>query len=560
MKKITRKLLALVMALAMSMALIPAMAQAAGNGITIEFASDTTLVGAVGATGKARPLIAAVARNGSVTDPDGYITCESSDPSIATVEKSMKNGEHARQQGVYWKFDVNPLKVGSTTIIVSSAEDPKVQEIVSVTVVDTLVTVKQKSAGVDQGFKLDAFNALEDETIEAWSGRNHSFTYKEYGKAVGPKLETVLTAAGVEVDKLADDQLIQFTPSAGTTYQGTFTVKEILRDKRYYFPNSISVKDGEKATTAQTAGAVEIPTILANPDNSDARLVFGQVAPNERSNSVSIKGMTSGGTIEILDKKAGKLAYDVKPEKVSGGTVAPGQEIKLDSATILTTDIYYTTDGSQPSRTTAALYNYRTKEMSNVADGGLKNAPPKAPAKEGKFILKVMQAAYGNLDSNVVTYEYNVQAVKKGTIDKVSGTAYTVTKPASGTAKGTVTYKKAKNAKSVSVPKTVTLYDGKTYAVTTVGAKAFTGKKIRTVTLGANVKKLQKNAFNKSKATKIVVKTKKLTKKSVKGSLKGSKVKRIQVKVGSKKLNKKYAKKYKKYFTRSNAGRRVTVK
>ena len=116
----------------------------------------------------------------------------------------------------------------------------------------------------------------------------------------------------------------------------------------------------------------------------------------------------------------------------------------------------------------------------------------------------------------------------------------------------------AKNAKNVSVPKTVT-YNGKKYEVNRIGAKAFRAKKIRKVTVGANVEKIDKNAFYKSKATRLVIKSKALKKSSVKGSLKKSKVTRVTVKVGTKKTNKKYVKKYKKIFTKKNAGRKVSV-
>ena len=95
---------------------------------------------------------------------------------------------------------------------------------------------------------------------------------------------------------------------------------------------------------------------------------------------------------------------------------------------------------------------------------------------------------------------------------------------------------KAKNAKTVVVPATVTL-GGKQYSVI----------------------KIQAKAFAKSKAVKVIVKTKKLKKATVKRSLKGSTVKKIKVKVGKAKANKKYMNKYKKIFTKKNAGRKVTV-
>ena len=74
------------------------------------------------------------------------------------------------------------------------------------------------------------------------------------------------------------------------------------------------------------------------------------------------------------------------------------------------------------------------------------------------------------------------------------------------------------------------------------------------------ITQINANAFKGSKATKLIVRTKKLTKKSVKGSLKGSKIKTVKVKVGKKSVNKKYVKKYKKIFTKKNAGKKVSVK
>ena len=141
-------------------------------------------------------------------------------------------------------------------------------------------------------------------------------------------------------------------------------------------------------------------------------------------------------------------------------------------------------------------------------------------------------------NGSVVDITYKIAFEGKDDITfTAGGHTYTVTKQGGTEDAGTVTLVKAKNAKTVTVPDTVTYTDGIKYQVTAIG----------------------KNAFAASKARKIVVKTKKLTKASVKVSLKGSKVKTVQVKVGSKKVNKKYVKKYKKYFTKKNAGKKVKV-
>ena len=154
-------------------------------------------------------------------------------------------------------------------------------------------------------------------------------------------------------------------------------------------------------------------------------------------------------------------------------------------------------------------------------------------------------------------------SAKPDTVDKLAvGTSHKVNgntvKVISASAKA-VAFTKAANKKSVTVPAAVKI-KGKTFKVTQINANAFTGKKIRTVTIGKNVKSIKKNAFKGSKATKIILKTKLLKKAKVKGSLKGSKIKTIQVKIGKKSVNKTYVKKYKKIFTKANAGKKVAVK
>ena len=149
---------------------------------------------------------------------------------------------------------------------------------------------------------------------------------------------------------------------------------------------------------------------------------------------------------------------------------------------------------------------------------------------------------------------------KPGTIAHDNGATLKVLTNVSESDPGTVVYTKAPNRKTVTVPTTVTL-NGKTFLVTEIGAKAFTGKNIRTITISKNIRTIKKYAFKSSKATKLIVKTTKLTKASVKGSLKSSKIKTVQVKVSTKKsTNKKYVTKYKKIFTKAVAGKKVTVK
>ena len=129
------------------------------------------------------------------------------------------------------------------------------------------------------------------------------------------------------------------------------------------------------------------------------------------------------------------------------------------------------------------------------------------------------------------------------------------------TSSKTLAFTYAANKKSVKIPATVKV-NCKKYKVIQIDPYAFTNdqNKVRTVTVGKNVKKIGDHAFNLSKTTKLILNTKLLKKGKIKGSLSDSKIKTVQVKVGKKSVNKKYVKTYKKIFTKANAGRKVKVK
>lgn len=139
-----------------------------------------------------------------------------------------------------------------------------------------------------------------------------------------------------------------------------------------------------------------------------------------------------------------------------------------------------------------------------------------------------------------------------GTKVTSAGSSFVVTSAsASG---GEVTMSKAKNAKTITVPDTVTV-SGKKYKVTSIKANAFKGnKKLTSVTIGKNVKSIGKNAFNGcKKLTKVTVKSKVLKSIGKKAFAKGSK--KITVTVPKKK-----AKAYKKLFKKSGISKKAKYK
>ena len=118
-------------------------------------------------------------------------------------------------------------------------------------------------------------------------------------------------------------------------------------------------------------------------------------------------------------------------------------------------------------------------------------------------------------------------------------------------------------AEQPTVAKKAVVINVKTVTAKTVKAalKKAGNERAKTVTLGAKVKTIKPRAFAGTGIRTLVLKTKGLSKKGVKNSLKGSSISTVQVKLpkASKKVLAKTRKAYRAYFTKENAGKRVTV-
>ena len=130
---------------------------------------------------------------------------------------------------------------------------------------------------------------------------------------------------------------------------------------------------------------------------------------------------------------------------------------------------------------------------------------------------------------------------KTGTKYTVGGNQYTVLK-----AGLSVRFSKANpKAKTATIPNTITV-DGISYKVAEIGANAFNNnKKIKKVTIGANVVKIANKAFNKCPSLRnVIIKTTLLTKKTANKKCFSKVHKKMVIKV-PKKVKKSYAKIFK---------------
>lgn len=254
-------------------------------------------------------------------------------------------------------------------------------------------------------FTADELQAMEQyqhvySTINTWP------TKKWYvGKGV--KLRDLLNLAGIK----ADAQLINFTSSDG--YTVTLMVKELLKDKRYYFPRLKDNNANDGSIPGSAKDAEEVEPILAllstedsnNPDDMtdmDALLLIcGQRAVTEQTNSIFLKYISK---IEVLTTAPQK--WDNPQASVSSGEVSPGTIMELSNKRNDTDKIYYTTDGSTPT-INSPIFNWSSKRWWSQRPDSLKNINKPLDIKNG-LIIKAITIGPGRADSDVVTFSYQI--------------------------------------------------------------------------------------------------------------------------------------------------------
>lgn len=491
-----KHIIAWMVAVCMALVMVPAASFAAVTGVTMDPTKATL------ESGEHIQLSAAVTVTGSEATTVKWTT---TDAGIAQVDATG--------------YVTAGSKEGTATITATSTADTSKSATCTVTVYGTALKVCTGTRTIPvtlASFHKGDLANMDSISVPAWGGYQHYFSYKGYAGSTGPAVKTILKEAGIDVDALSDDATISFIPSddVGGNYTATFTVKELLRDARYYYPNAAKLEKGMQATADQKADAVKVESMIDTGTGKAAtRLVLGQVGANERSVAVSTKNMTTGGKIIVSETPAAALSNDVTANISSGSTILPGTEIKLDSPSIFENEIYYTTNGVAPTKSDANLYNYKTK--TNGPEDPVANATITAPTTEGSFTVKTLQTKYGKKDSAVKTFTYRVSTLPSANkVYKVGKAQYKVTKAA--VTGGTVTFMKMnkKTYKTASVPKTVKI-KGYTFKVNAINAKAFyKNKKLKTVSIGANVAKIGSKAFYGDKSLKSIKVYTKLLKKN----------------------------------------------
>ncbi len=231
-----------------------------------------------------------------------------------------------------------------------------------------------------------------------YSGYNRYPSLKIFEDMTGPTLKTILDVAGLKDNA----QLIRVKESGGS--YSDYTKKQLLDDPRYYFPDVENPGDvvGWPPERSEE-GKILVETMLAL-NLANGKLLFGQRAPLEPivCKSLTIDDVCGGGTIEVT---TGPLEQWESPNvDIAPGTVVPGTEVKLqyEDGTNTRPIIYYTLDGTEPTNKSIIAnisYPYFQPKL---------NAP--VPIN-GNITIKAKAIGFGKLDSEVVTFEYNLGAL-----------------------------------------------------------------------------------------------------------------------------------------------------
>ena len=248
------------------------------------------------------------------------------------------------------------------------------------------------------------------QTQNVYSAINTWPTKKWYvGKGVS--LKHLLELAGIKEDA----RLLKFTSNDG--YSVTLTVKELLEDKRYYYPhfkdNSVG-GDGDGNIPGSTTDKQPIEPIVAlisvegsnNPaymnDLNTILLMMGQRSVTEQNGNLFVKYLSK---IEVLTTEPSK--WDNPQANPDSGEVSVGTMVALSNVHMDDDKVYYTTDGTTPT-VDSTMYNWIAKRWwSARADVvGVYNCPI-GPITQNTTI-KAITIGPGKTESDVVTFSYTV--------------------------------------------------------------------------------------------------------------------------------------------------------
>jgi hypothetical protein len=207
----------------------------------------------------------------------------------------------------------------------------------------------------------------------------------------------------------------------------TLTVKELLRDRRYRFPNfKTGGGDGDGHIPGDPSGAVKVESIIGlvsaegtdDPsymnDTNTPLLMLGQRAVTEQTGPLFVKYVNK---IEVLTSPIPK--WDAPRADPGSGTVPAGTLVRLNNNNMDIDKIHYTTDGSTPDLN-SPIYNWIARRWWAARGEGTVAEINHPIAITKDTTIKAVTIGPGKEDSEVVTFTYKVIGAQTSQSDMIA--------------------------------------------------------------------------------------------------------------------------------------------
>ncbi len=272
---------------------------------------------------------------------------------------------------------------------------------------DTSYTLEITGDGVANPMTFTMEQLQDLEVYERVYSTINTWPTKRFYVGQGIRLKQVLALAGIKEEA----KLIKFYSYDG--YEVSLTVKELLKDKRYYFPHLMENSAADGSVAGSSADQQEVDAVLAwesaesstDPeemnDMNALLLIFGQRAVTEQTNTLFLKHVNK---IEVLMAEPEK--WDKPRASINSNEVAAGTLLELSSKGNDTDKVYYTTDGSTPT-IESPIFNWSAKRWWSQRPDNL-DSVNKAIEINQDLIIKAIVIGPGKEDSEVITFSYKI--------------------------------------------------------------------------------------------------------------------------------------------------------
>ncbi len=487
------------------------------------------------------------------------LSWSSDDSAVATVSQDGKVTANAPGEAVITATATDGSEAtGKITITVTEASDPGKPDPDPILVEKIDLTAEKTRLAVGETVTVTA-------TLMPENASNQKLSWSSDDSAVA-----TVSQDGTVTANAPGEAVITATATDGSEATGkiTFTVTEDSDPGKPIPVKSVTVTAKGDQTELAVGETVQLVATVA-PDNASVKDVAWS-SSDEKAATVDAKGMVtakSAGKVKITAKAtdksevSGEITLTVL-EKSDTEEPDPEKPVLAEKVTVTAEDGKVSLKVGDTLRLAAAV----APENASVKDVAWSSSDEKAATVDEQGVVTAVAAGEATITATVkdegkaagrillTVSEKDLAPPKKGETKPVGNVTYKVTSSTAKKRTVTLLKPKKKNIQKAVIKPTVKI-NGYTFKITEIGAKAFKGSsKLTQVTIGANIQKIGKSAFeNCRKLKKIYINSKNIT-KIEKNAFKGIK-KGATIYVPKKKYDK-----YKRFLKQAKLPKYVKIK